>query len=256
MRYLNLLPFAYTVTTRARTLRDLAHLTVTQILPGVWIVYQITDSILLESVISYLVGYLSFISIYELGYLGNDLWDAKRGGNGRRRVTFQPSISWILLFASIRLLLWAAILFLVPPATQDIWIAGFGALAFVFLMHNVIISPMVRVATFTQLCLLRYLLPIVYATGTDRILEVVTICVLFYFGLRYLSYLDNKSWLNLPGRRNPKSGICFLASLLPVTLIFGLFTPDRLPWEIYFFSLAVQLSFLSMPVITKLVSRQ
>src|SRR4051812_38317606 len=104
-----LVPFGYFAATRLHGLRDAAYLVASSWVPAMWLAWRLGTFGPGQVAIGFAAGYLCFIAVYELGYLGNDAWDAHRDTNGRPRLGFAPGWLFYLTFAAVRLALWAAI---------------------------------------------------------------------------------------------------------------------------------------------------
>jgi hypothetical protein len=225
--------------TRLTTLRDVAYFTASQVLPTVWIVYRLSDLTLSASLQQFAAGYFAFISIYEIGYLANDAWDAARDPNGRRRLPFAVDAPFVLLFVGIRAAIWTAIGVGSGWIFDTTWLAGFACLAVVFGLHNFIPSGAIRSATFLQLAVLRIVLPALGAIGSANLVLAVLVSTFLYAYLRFLSYLDGKKLLIIPERRNPLFPLSQIAIFVPMAAFISVATSQSLFLELSIYFLAV-----------------
>jgi hypothetical protein len=83
------------------------------------------------------------------------------------------------------------------------WLAGYAALAIALAQHNLIASPALRITSFFELSVLRFVLPVIGALDGAHYLETTLAALLFYTYLRYLSYIESKGVLDMPERRAP-----------------------------------------------------
>jgi len=225
MKFFALFPFGYSVFTRFNTPRDFAYLVATQWLPGIWLVYRLSENDLLDSIVVYAIGYLTFIAIYELGYFLNDTWDAKRLAGFRNRLPFAVGPGYAAVFFLLRISLWVAISIHFELITSLYWLSAYSALAIVFLIHNVLEQPHFRIASFVQLAYLRFTIPILFGIGIEDFLLLFFICSIFYVHFRSLAYLDSKEFLQMPERRNRDFGMVQTAIFAPIVIMVYLIMP-------------------------------
>jgi hypothetical protein len=244
MKAVMLIPFGYTVLTRIQRPKDFLYLLATQILPGILLLYWLDASLGAMAAPAYLLGYLAFISIYELGYLANDGWDARRSAAGRRRLDFDVSLPFCGLFVVIRLALFATLLVAAPERSElPAILAGFTTLAAVFLVHNLAQGLAVKLATFTQLAILRFTLPVTFTLGTADLLQVIAISVLYYLPFRLLTYLESKGKLLMPERQASTFGLYYMATMSPLCLLLAHATADLIYLVLLGFHIAVNLTY-------------
>jgi hypothetical protein len=213
-----LIPFAYSATTRARRARDLPYLVATSWLPALWLQWRLTDLGAAGAALAFAAGYLAFISIYEIGYLANDAWDARRTTEGRKRVEFQLTIPFILSFVGIRLAVWVVLGAMSGWIDSAIWLAGYAALVVAIAQHNIVQSKGLRLASFCELATLRFLLPIIAALPVMSLPPAILAALLLYTFPRFLAYMDSKGILELLERAEPRFGFLLMLSLAPLMI--------------------------------------
>jgi hypothetical protein len=233
---LALVPFLFMAGTRLSTLRDAAYIAGTQWIPGIWILYRLGGTDLALSAGWYALGFLAFVSFYEIGYLANDVWDARRHPGGRKRVPFVTSRTYIAAFVAIRISLWLAIGLATGWIESTLWLGAYSALTVLIVAHNVVRSSSLRIATFWQLACLRFLVPLLGILPREQLLPAFALCVLFYVHFRYLAYLDAKSLLVMPERKALTFGLGQLFFLAPIVLFlaFALDSPIFMEFLVYF----------------------
>jgi hypothetical protein len=224
---LTLIPFLYMVATRLGGGRDYGYLVVSSWLPGIWILHRMGGHGLAEAALMFAAGYASFISIYEIGYLVNDGWDARKSADGRRRAVFPFTPGYVATFVAVRLGVWAALGTLFGWIGDPVWLGAFAALALAFAEHNLIRGAGFRSASFFQLACLRFMIPVVGETPHDKLLLLLVIAILFYTYYRFIGYLDGKGQLDMPERRLRSFGLVQMAMLAPLIgyLAFALGEP-------------------------------
>ncbi|MCL6697364.1 hypothetical protein LZ496_00970 [Sphingomonas sp. NSE70-1] len=217
-RAICLFPFAYFATSRAWTSREMTYLVATSWLPAIWLLWRLTDLSVAGSALAFAAGYLAYISIYEIGYLVNDAWDAPRSPQGRQRLNFPITPSFALAFVAIRLAVWAVVGVLTGWIDNPLWLAGYAALCLAIAQHNIFQSNGLRLASFYELATLRFLLPVLAALPAASLPAAILTALLLYSFPRFLGYLDSKDILNLPERREPQFGFFLILSLAPLLL--------------------------------------
>lgn len=215
-RALAAVPFAYLVATRVRTPRDWAYLVATSWVPAIWLLFRLTELGPVKALTCFALGYLAFVALYEIGYFVNDAWDAKRDAAGRQRLGFAPGPAYSILFVAIRIATWGAIGWFTGWLSDPVWLAGYAALLVAFAEHNLVAGNGLRLASFYQLAVLRFVLPMLGALSPPAYPAVLLSAILLYAYLRYLSYADSKDLLDLPERRTPQFGLLQLVMLAPL----------------------------------------
>ena len=238
-RAVSLLPFGYFAATRIDGPRDLAYHAATSWLPAILLLFRLTDMDVTRSVTTFAVGYLAFIAIYEIGYLVNDAWDARRTGEGRARLGFSLDWPYLAAFLAIRIGLWGSIAMLTGWAASPPWLAGYAALAFAFSQHNLVRHNGLRIASFYGLATLRCVLPVVAAIPAIAIMSVLLVAMILYAFQRLLAYMESKDLLNLAKRRDPSFGFFLLLSFAPLTLFFAYVLQARILAELTAYYLVI-----------------
>lgn len=220
-RAVSLLPFGYFAATRINGLRDLAYLVATSWLPAMWLLFRLANLDAVQSILTLIVGYMAFISIYEIGYLVNDAWDARRSGEGRRRAGFKVDCAYVLAFLGLRVGLWAAIGVLTGWITAPFWLVGYVALVIAFGQHNLVHERELRLASFYELATLRFILPILAPLPVASLAPALLIALIPYAFPRFLAYMESKDLLKLEKRQAPSFGFFLQLSFAPLILWFA-----------------------------------
>lgn len=235
-----LVPFIYFVGTRINRVLDAIFLVATSFVPAWWILTRASDLGAVEAGVSFLLGYLCFISFYEIGYFFNDTWDASRQKDGgRRRIGFSPGPAYASLFLAIRLATWGGTAYFLGWFGDPVWLACYAALGLAIAQHNLIASSGYRAASFYQLAVLRFICPIAGALPKDQLISAVLPALLLYTYIRYLSYLDSKDLLSMPERRQPTFGIVQIGMLAPLVAVIAYMLDNQVLLELLAYYLVV-----------------
>lgn len=232
MRGLALVPGGYFLLTRVSGARDALYLVGTSFVPAWWYLARSTELDPVTALGSFAIGYLAFIASYELGYLANDLWDARRDPGGRQRAPFLTGTLSKVAFVAIRLLTWLLVASVTGWSSNSSWLAGFAALAVVFALHNVV-PAWARSATFMQLAVLRFSLPVMGPLPASAAPLLLLLALLLYASMRWLAYLDSKGMLTMEARRTPSFGAVQMALQAPVIGLIALLAGSTLPLELW-----------------------
>ena len=227
-RHLLIVPFLYAAKTRLHGGRDYLYLMASQWGLGAIVLFFLDPGNPALALVNYLIGYFVFISIYEIGYLVNDVWDAKRSDGGRARFTGDISIAFITSFVAVRIGMWLGMTAIFLKADLKLWLIANVALIFVFAAHNIFTNPEIRYATFVQLTLLRFTLPIIFSLSAPEIEPIIIVTLLHYLYFRGLAYLESKEFLAMPNRKNPNFGFHHTIMILPFVLCIYAFTESPL----------------------------
>ncbi|WP_162782023.1 hypothetical protein [Arenimonas caeni] len=175
--------------------------------------------------------YLAFISLYEIGYIINDLKIARREVGGRLRGPQGAHAAWFWTWIATRLSLFAVTTVLLGTHLSLAWWTFFGALAFVFALHNIIADREIKAGTFLWLSWFRFMAPMVFVLPAHLVLGVGLACSMSYSAYRQIGYLDSKGMLLMPGRKRATFRLVFF--LWPMAGAVALATfPDALGFHL------------------------
>ncbi len=219
MRFLYLLPFTYFMQTRLRGGSVSFHL-VFEWLAALLLAVTIGAASSVESLLLALGSYLAFISLYEIGYLVNDLFAAKKEAGGRKRGPQGASGLWIGCWFGSRLWVFLTITILMGRFLSPAWWSFFLALALVFGLHNALQDREMKAATFQWLGWFRFMAPVMFVVAEDQIPGVGLAAAVAYVAFRMFGYMDSKRLLNMPGRQRPEFRLFFF--LMPLVGVLAL----------------------------------
>jgi hypothetical protein len=205
-----------------------------------------------RSLLQFALAYLAFISIYEIGYLGNDVYSVRHEANPRRRVKdFNPSNGVIGLWVLTRLASFVGISWYLDTLRQPLWLLYYTVLILFFYLHNVLQDKELKVMTFVTLAFSRYLAPVFIFLLPEQLMIIVAPVFLNYVFYRALMYMDSKGLLNMPNRRAPAYKVYYYLLALGVSTVLSLMGHSWIPVAItgYYllFWLAVQLVGIEAP---------
>lgn len=172
-------------------------------------------------------SYLAFISLYEIGYLVNDLFAAKKEAEGRKRGPQGASVWWIGLWVGVRLFAFVSIATLMEYLVSPEWWSYFLALILVFALHNLLQDKEMKAATFLWLAWLRFMAPIVFVIEERLLVGVGLAAAVSYVAFRMFGYLDSKGLLRMPGRQRPSFRLLFLVMPLVGAIVLWPYSSAR-----------------------------
>lgn len=183
-----------------------------------------------QSLLQFALAYLAFISIYEIGYLGNDVYSVRHETNPRRRVKdFNPSNGVIALWVVTRLASFVGISWYLDTLRQPLWLVYYAVLILFFYLHNVLQDKELKVMTFVTLAFSRYLAPVFIFLLPEQLMLIVAPVFLNYVFYRTLMYMDSKGLLNMPNRRTPTYKVYYYLLALGVGAVLSLMGNSWIP---------------------------
>lgn len=190
------IPFVYFLKTRLNSLKAIVFQFFFEWIPAILLVFCVSSSF--SFFLEWLVYYMAFISIYEVGYLVNDQMANHREGE-RRRVKIFTQFE-IALFVAIRI----AVFFLISHVTKsdsNQWWLWYSVLLAVFLIHNVLKQNGLKAITFSYLAFARFFSPIIIFVGITNVNLLVPIFV-HYVLFRLITYMDSKNLIDFNRQTN------------------------------------------------------
>lgn len=197
-----LLPFAYFYTTRLSK-GSLAFHAVFEWLAAAWVVAWVGVSGFSGIMLMMALTYVAFISVYELGYMANDLHAAQKESDGRQRGPQGAGAHWVVAWVIVRITVFMVITEVLEQWRQPAWWLFFMTLALVFTLHNWLEDREMKTATFAWLAWLRFMAPVIFVVQDSQRMGIGLAAALGYVAFRQLGYLDSKGLLKMPGRQRP-----------------------------------------------------
>lgn len=213
MNFVYLLPFSYFFNTRLRG-GSVAFHVIFEWLAAVLLVFTVGAVDPVEALVSAGLSYLAFISLYEIGYLVNDLISSRKETGGRKRGPQGAIGFWMGAWFISRLASFALATLLMSKVAAPEWWSFFAALAVVFALHNELKDRELKSATFLWLAWFRFMAPVMFVVQDAQRLGVGLAAAMAYASFRLFGYLDSKGLLQMPGRQRPGFRLFFF--LMPL----------------------------------------
>lgn len=223
MKIVYLLPFAYFYDTRLRT-GSVAFHVIFEWLAAVVLVLVLGSVGPAQALLAAGLSYLAFISLYEIGYLANDLFASRKEAGGRQRGPQGASGAWVAAWFVARLAAFMlATIFMGKLAALEWW-SFFAALSVVFALHNGLTDRELKAATFLWLAWFRFMAPVMFVVQDSQHLGIGLAAAMAYASFRLFGYLDSKGLLHMPGRQRPGFRLFFF--LMPLAGALALWPYD------------------------------
>lgn len=196
------MPFSYFWSTRLRH-GSIGFHAVFEWLAAVILVIALAPGNYASTLFTAFLAYCAFISIYEIGYLVNDLIVAPSEEGGRTRGPQGTHTAWILSWMVTRILAFILVTITIGRLDSPHWWMFFAALAIIFMFHNTMKDRELKAGTFLWLSWFRFMAPVIFAVPTIYLLGIGMACAMSYSAFRQFGYLDSKGLLQMPGRQRP-----------------------------------------------------
>ncbi|MCR6722497.1 MAG: hypothetical protein NVV59_19890 [Chitinophagaceae bacterium] len=229
MKYILTVPFTYFFTSRVKKPSGLMFTAVNEWVISVGILYYFLGD-LTTSIRDFAIGYISFITVYEIGYLFNDFYSIRYDANPRKRMGDKPiSNLWFSVWVLARVLIAISIFIFLKWYNQPEIITVYAVLAIAFFLHNYLKSDQLKLMTFLNLATLRFFIPLVpflNAAQLNLLLPAILVTHILY---RFISYANSKSLVNIPDREKPSFRISFFALALLLGIAFWQMSGHPMP---------------------------
>lgn len=190
-----------------------------------------------ESMLFALGSYFAFISLYEIGYLFNDLFTTKNEVAPRLRGPQGATPTWFVSWVLVRLVVFAAITALLGVAGQMDWWLFFIAMGTVFATHNIFQDKELKAATFLWLAWFRFLAPVIFVVHPTQRMGIALGAASLYAVFRLFGYMDSKGLLTMPGRQRMRFRITFfLMPLSAAVATWGYNEAAGFRWMVLYFA--------------------
>ncbi len=255
-KYLLAVPFMYAFATRYEWPRAFLVNAATAWIPGLILIYSLTQYSLWASIFGYFVGYIAFICVYEIGYMVNDFYSVRYDAIPRRRINLTLDLNIIFTFTASRV-----VIFSICAALLDLWSYplfwfSYIALILTLILHNTLRRVEYKFITFLQLSLLRFALPIVpvfLLTNNLKIFSLVAITGMLLFTYpRFLTYLDAKGRFQIPERKEVRFHFTSHLLSLPLLALISTFWVSWAPMLVWGWLILVQLAYILMNEVPRL----
>ena len=239
MKILYLLPFTYFADTRLLKGSIAFHVLFE------WIAALLLVSLFgifgLQESIQFAFGaYLAFISLYEIGYIFNDLVSSRNENSPRLRGPQGASMVWVTAWIASRLAAFAFLTVMLIMMENASWWLFFLAMLLVFGAHNALKDNEAKAATFLWLAWFRFLAPVIFVVQASQRMGIAFGAAALYAGFRLFGYLDSKGLLQMPGRRDMKFRALYFT--VPLSAVLATLSYHEAAgfraMALYFFSIA------------------
>jgi len=210
-------PFCYFYWTRLRHANLSFHL-VFEWLAALFLVVVFCGHRWFPAISSSILSYFAFVSVYEIGYLANDLYSAKRESNGRARGPQGADWRWVTCWIAIRLIVFVTIAGALDQLSSGQWWRFYFVLSLALAGHNVLLDPGLKAISFLWLSWLRFMAPVIFVIDAKLVLGVGLCAAMSYCGFRLLGYLDSKGLLQMPGRQSGEFRLIYFSAPIWVAL--------------------------------------
>ena len=220
MNLVYLIPFSYFFQTRLRTEGGVAFHAVFEWMAAAFLVCVVGAAEPLRALGQTLICYLAFISLYEIGYLVNDLFASRKEAGGRLRGPQGASVTWVAAWFGVRLAVFVAATAIAQKLNSSEWWSFFIGLSVVFALHNMLTDREFKAATFLWLAWFRFMAPVIFVVQDSQRMGIAFAAAMIYSGFRLFGYLDSKGLLQMPGRKRP--GLRLFFFLMPLVGVLAL----------------------------------
>lgn len=169
----------------------------------------------LNSMLFALGAYVAFISLYEIGYLFNDLIASDKESAPRLRGPQGIPHAWLAAWVLARLIVFVAMTVLLDMSSRIDWWSFFGAMLVVFSVHNMLSDKESKAASFLWLAWFRFMAPIIFIVQPLQRMGIALGAASLYASFRLFGYLDSKGLLVMPRRQSIRFRVNFF--LMPVS---------------------------------------
>lgn len=231
LRFIKLcFPFTYFQETRLNTGQSLVFHAWYEWIAGILVLAFATQLTVIDSAYSYLIGYLPFIALYEIGYIVNDFYASRNEENPRLRLQGKVKTDswkvWVWIAIRLALAVWLVQAF---DLVSSQWIIAAIILQVIFGLHNFLKEKEFKVVTFIGLALLRFVFPLIPFLNIGTLNLILPMVLVNYVLYRSINYLASKDLLLMKHRKEAWFKLSFYLLLIPVNALFFITSNSYLP---------------------------
>lgn len=235
MRFLlrNLLPFSYFQTTRLNSIRLAVYHLLLEWIPAALLALYFNPQ---EpgSLITLLLAYAAFISIYEIGYIVNDFFSERREAEPRGRLAEMDVKQWaIIALILFRVAVFAGLTFALGVQANVLWWVFYLGLAATFALHNSGKNDH-RLSSFFGLSVFRFLAPLVIVVPLQGLMMLLPAVMLYYSLFRAITYGAAKGLVTIGTRETIQFKLIHYLNIVPLSVLFAVIFGSPIP--VYFCS--------------------
>jgi hypothetical protein len=216
------IPFGYFLKTRLNTRSALLFHGYAEYLLGVlMLIYAGWEPMM--AVVNFILAYLAFISVYEIGYIVNDFISVKFEHKPRKRLgDLELPTTTVYIGIAIRIIVFLVLTWWLHQLVSSLWWTYYLTLSFVFFLHNILKRKEYKIFTFISLAVLRFYAPIFLFLDTAFLVTTISGVLLFYVFFRTITYIDSKGLLMIPSRTSFGFKTNYYLILLPISFLISL----------------------------------
>lgn len=233
MRFLlrNLLPFFYFQTTRLNSVRLAVYHLFLEWIPATLLALYFNPQEP-KALITLLLSYAAFISIYEIGYIVNDYFSERFEREPRGRLTEKGVTPWaIITLILFRAAVFVGLTFVLGVEASALWGAFYFGLVLTFAFHN-FWSNDHRLSSFFGLSVFRFLGPLVIVVPLSGLMMLLPAVMLYYSLFRAIAYGAAKGLIAIGSRESFQFKLIHYLNIVPLSVLFAVIFSSPMP--IYF----------------------
>ncbi len=205
-----------------------------------------------STLISVVMYYVAFISVYEIGYVINDQ-QAHQQEEGRKRAGQLKALQ-LTAFVVIRLVVFLVITNLQSQMQSTLWWGWYLLLAIQFAWHNLLTLRSLKAVTFSFLAFSRFFSPIIMLIPIAISASLVLPVFLNYVLFRLFTYLDSKDLLRNFERKSGAYYRGYYLLIIPFSIAIAFLYQSWIPLALNAYYLFVALAFSLLPSSSKATS--
>lgn len=234
-----LLPFSYAQYTRFTGAREIVLHALFDWLPAFLLLVVVGHEPALTAAAYFVLGYLAFISVYECGYIANDVLAVRRETSPRERLAAHVGRGTIVAWIGFRAAVFAAVTFVLHEQRSPTWYGYFALIVVAFAVHNSLRQVGLRALSFVVLAFLRFFGPIFAFLSASALKLAAPSVLIAYVLYRALGYMESKGLVNIPRRTSPQFRLGFYVVTAPLAMAFCLIFGSWVPALVHGYYLAL-----------------
>lgn len=240
----NLFPITYFRSTRLNRWSLVAYNGLVEWLPAIFLSLYFND-LAASALAKVVLSYIAFISVYEIGYITNDIYSEKYESDPRGRREGFVGEGWpIAGLIIVRILFFCGATHLLGAWSNPFWWGFYISLGVTFALHNLLPSEL-RIATFFSLSTFRWFAPVIL-TLPQPVLLILLPSILFTNSVyRTTVYLRSKSESSVKNSPESHRKILFYVACMPLSCFMAVITGSAIPIAVCIYFLFIWLIYWS-----------
>ncbi|MGJ7031890.1 hypothetical protein GGU45_002392 [Niabella hirudinis] len=218
------LPFGYFLRTRLNNLQAvLFHFYAEYLLNILLLVFY--GRTLQEAIADFICAYVAFISIYEIGYIYNDLIATKFEKAPKKRLgNYKPSNTVLFVWVVTRIIAFLVATFYLGMQYRQEWWLFYLALVAIYTLHNLLSEEYKRVFSFFSLATIRFYAPVFIFITPGQLQQSLPAVLVHYVFFRTVTYMDGKQILIVSNRATFSFKFNYYLLFIPLSVLFSFLT--------------------------------